>query len=62
MNKLINEQEQVRYVIKINGQTVSVPFASKMLAEQHIGNLPQDQQLLAEIVPVTDNGKQILFG
>ena len=62
MNKLINEQEQVRYVIKVNGQTVSVPFATRPLAEAHLGNLPQDQQIIAEIVPVTEDNKQILFG
>ena len=62
MNKLINEQEQVRYVIKVNGVTVSVPFATKPLAEAHIGNLPPEQQVIAEIVPMTESGKQILFG
>lgn len=62
MQHLINEQEQVRYVIEVNGQTVSVPFATKMLAEQHLGNLPQDQQIIAKIVPITESGKQILFG
>lgn len=62
MNKLINEQEQVKYVIKVNGKVVSIPFTSKMLAEQHINNLPQDQQIIAEVVPVTEDGRQILFG
>lgn len=62
MQNLINEQEQIRYVIKVNGQTVSVPFATKMLAEQHLGNLPQEQQVVAEIVIVTEEGKQVLFG
>lgn len=61
-NKLINEQKQVRYVIKVKGQNVSVPFATKMLAEQHLGNLPQEQQTIAEIVIVTEDGKQILLG
>lgn len=62
MNNLINETEQVRYVIMVNGQTVSIPFTSKMLAEQHIGNLPQDQQSIARVVTITENGQQILLG
>lgn len=61
MNKLINEQEQLKYAIKINGKVVSILFTSKMLAEQHLNNLPQEQQMIAEVVPVTKDGRQILF-
>lgn len=59
---LMGETEQPKYVIKVNGRTVSVPFPSKFLAEQHLGNLPKDQQAIAEIVPVTAGGQEILFG
>ena len=62
MDNLINEQEQVKYVIVVNGKRVSVPFATRMLAEQHLGNLPPDQQTLAEIVTVTEDGRQVLLG
>lgn len=59
---LMGENEQPKYVIKINGRIVSVPFPSKALAEQHLGNLPKDQQIIAEVVPVTKSGQEMLFG
>lgn len=58
----MGDNEQPKYVIKVGGKVVSVQFPSKFLAEQHIGNLPKDQQAFAVIVPVTTGGQEILFG
>ena len=58
---LIGEEQETRYVIKIRGQVVSIPFQSRQLAENHIANLPQDQQVLAEIIPIAPSGQQILM-
>jgi hypothetical protein len=62
MPMLINEMDQLKYVIKVNGTTVSIPFATKMLAEQFIASLPKEQQPIAEVVPVTNEGKELLLG
>ncbi len=62
MNKMINEVEQVKYVIKVNGRIVSVSFSSVALAEAAITNLAESDRVLAEIVPVTNTGQEILLG
>ena len=62
MNQMLHEVDEVKYVVKVNGQTVSIPFSSIMLAEQHISSLPVDQQPIAEVIPVTNSGQQLLLG
>ena len=62
MNNLINEVERVKYVIKVNGAIVSIPFATPQLAEQAITQLSEAQQSLAEVVAVSADGKEILLG
>ena len=59
---MIKETEEVKYVIKVNGQVVSIPYTSEFLAQQNIANLSPDQQMLAEVVAVTPDGKELLFG
>ena len=62
MDRMLSEVEETKYVIKVRGQVVSVPFNTRSVAEQNIGNLPMDQQMIAEVVAVTSDGKEILFG
>lgn len=62
MEQMLHEVEEPKYVIKVKGQIVSIPYSSRELATQFIGNLPQDQQLIAEVVAVTHQGQEILFG
>lgn len=62
MSRILSEVEQIKYIIKVNGQVVSIPFNTRQLAELNIGNLPQHQQVIAEIVEVTPEGKELLFG
>jgi len=62
MSALLHEVDEVKYVVKVNGVAVSIPFTSHFLAEQHISTLPMDQQPLAEVVPVTADGQQLLLG
>ena len=50
-----------KYVVKVNGNPMSSPM-TKMLAEEYVKKLHANQQSLAEIVPVTDTGKEMLFG
>lgn len=53
---------QTKYVVKVQGRVVSAPQASRNLAEAFILNLPVDQRSLAEVVPVSDQGKELLLG
>lgn len=50
------------YVVKVNGANVSTPFTERMMAEMAKNNLPEEQKHLAEVVPVTSSGQQILLG
>jgi len=62
MQQMLHENQPNKYVIKVNGKVVSIPFSTKMLAEQNIANLPQEQQVCAEVVAVTPDGREIFFG
>ena len=62
MNTMIENTEKLRYVIMVNGNRISVPFLTEQAAVQHLANLPQDQQLIAEVVPITQDDKQLLLG
>lgn len=61
MEHIKEEVDQVSYVVKVNGVAISTP-TSRALAEQQKNNLPEESRLLAEVVPVTSDGNQILFG
>ena len=59
--KMLNEnQEELKYIVKVNGKvrTVALP---KTLAEAAVLNLPESEQELAKIVPVTDEGQELLL-
>jgi len=62
MENPISEVQEVKYVIKVHGKVVSVPFVTHQLAEAQVAHLSVDQQPFAEIVPITSEGKEILFG
>lgn len=53
--------DQIYYVVKVNGVAVTPP-TTQALAEAKRAELPKESQHLAEVVPVTTDGKQILFG
>ena len=57
----ILENEDIRYNVLVNGQVLKsgVP---KVLAEQFVASLSEDQQPNAQIVPVTSSGQRVLFG
>ena len=59
---MLNEhQQELKYVVKVNGQsrTAALP---KTLAEAAIQNLPESERALAQLVPVTEGGQEILLG
>ena len=62
MSAHISEEiDNVKYIVKVNGVAVTPP-TTLALAEQHKMAMPAESQPLAEVVPVTGDGNQILFG
>lgn len=59
---MLTEIDQTLYAIRVNGQTLFTNLPSRQLAEAQLLILPQEQRALAEIVPITSGGKQVLFG
>lgn len=59
---MLTEIGQTLYAIRVNGQIVASNLPSRQLAEATLLNLPAEQRALAEIVPVTPEGKTVLFG
>jgi hypothetical protein len=63
MNNLITDDMDVVYfVVQVNGVPVSTRFSERMMAEMAKSNLPEEQKMIAEVVPVTTDGKQVLLG
>lgn len=63
MNNMVTDSgDVVYYVVRVNGQNVTQPVSSQQLAEMERMRLEPDQQALAEVVPVTAEGQQVLFG
>lgn len=56
------ESNQEYYIIKVNGKPVSPRYGSRLIAESERLKLDEPQRSVAEIVPVTEDGKDILFG
>lgn len=59
---LTDDQQKIFYVLRVNGQDISQKYENQMLAEVEKRKLPPETQPLAEVVPVTANGQQLLFG
>lgn len=59
---MLNENNpEPKYIIKVNGQVRTTPLP-RTLAENAIQQLPENERPLAEIVPVANDGKEILLG
>ena len=61
MSDYIRETEEIKYRIILNNKVLTVR-ESYFLAEQFISTLGPEQQKEAKIEPITDGGKQVLFG
>lgn len=59
---MLTEVSPTSWQVRIQGQVVSGNIQTKQLAEHFILSLPPAQRALAEIVPVTNDGKTVLFG
>lgn len=50
------------YNVLVNGSVVARNLPSHMIAENVVASLTTEQRAVAQIVPVTVSGQQILFG
>ena len=59
---LLDSTDQVKYkIITKDGREVGVKD-SQMLAEMYINQLPEELREGCRVVPITEDGKQLLFG
>lgn len=61
-NILIDDENTLRYVVMVNGVEVSPRYQTPQLAEMQLINLAENQQAIAEVVPVTEGGAKLLLG
>ena len=62
MNQQISEvTNEVKYVVKVNGAEVSPRYTTPQAADNALQMLSEEHQAIAEIVPVTSNGQQMLL-
>ncbi len=59
---MIEDNDQVYYAVLVNGNISSHKFTTPAGAESQISMLSESDQATAEVVPVTYDGKQLLFG
>lgn len=59
---MLTEIDNVQYKVQVRGMSMGT-YPSRSLAEAAIFNLPADQRVLAEVVPVQQGtGKALLLG
>lgn len=61
-NEVLTDGTVVYYVVRVNGQDMSMKCESQMLAEMEKSKLDPELQKLAEVVPITADGNQLLLG
>lgn len=59
---MLTEVQQTLFSIRVNGRVVASNLPSRQLAEAQLLTLPAEQRALAEIVPVTADGRSLLLG
>lgn len=61
-NEILHDGTVVYYVVRVNGQDMSQKFETQMLAEMEKQKLSPELQSVAEVIPVTADGAQLLLG
>lgn len=59
---MITEVAPTLWSVIVNGRTIASNLPSRVLAEAAMMSLPPEQRASAQIVPVTQDGKTVLFG
>lgn len=62
MKQILNDNSTTYFAIMLNGQIISSRFTTAIAAEMEKQKLPSDKQMLAEVVPVSSAGQQLLLG
>ena len=60
-NKVLTGDNQIEYAVLIEGVTV-YKSSNKLVAENYRNNLPEDERAKAKVIPLLENGKQVLLG
>ena len=60
-NTITDSNDKIFYVIRVNGRVVSTQFTDRVVAEVAKQDLPPEQQVVAEVVPVTADGLELLL-
>ena len=60
-NTLLTGDNNIEYAVLVEGVTV-YKSSNKLVAENYRNNLPESDRLKAKILPITNEGKQILLG
>ena len=61
-HQILTDQTVVYYEVRVNGVAVSPKLESQMIAVAEKAKLPAETQAIAEVVPVTADGKELLLG
>lgn len=59
---VFGESVPTKYVVKVNGVVISMAYVTPTLAYDHLGKLPMETQLMAEVVQVDAKGNELLLG
>ena len=62
METLTNSDNVTYYAVMVNGQIVGPKVLTPQAAEAQMMLLDEAHRSIAEVVPITENGQQILFG
>ena len=62
MNNMIDENNSVKFTIRLPNGTKVGNYPSQPLAETAMMSLPEDQRVGATVVPITTDGKEVLLG
>ena len=61
-NQILTDGTSVYYVVRVNGKEVTQKVATQLLAEMEKQKLSPEMQAIAEVVPVTASGADLLLG
>ncbi len=59
---ILTDSEQQLYAVSVNGKIVSPSYVTAQAAQDQIKLLGEAHQSIAEVVPVTSDGLQVLLG
>jgi len=61
-NQILNDNTVIYYVVRLQGRDITPKVESRAIAEAELSRLPEETRALAEVVPVTSSGDQLLLG